>query len=741
MKKQLFLGTALLAALSAFPQRAILHATPSKVGMDVKLAAKYAILNSAEKAVPAQVTVKPAKGVSAPQQRSSSAAFTWDAVSGSMNVYGVLVSNSKPLQYNDELNAVSFIHRKSASYQPNPYPTPLGAETGAIVALVSQNWGNWDSTCVWNDNTNWARYPQGGIYNPPMSPATNTSLANAYAVAMGPITTANTSVGWTGNFYASKKLDVFDNVASTATGAQQFITSQGATASGLNYPPTGKVDFSRLDFTATDDGVVRSLGAIFDNPNGTTAASQGIRGLRIVKGVFSSGTFVWTGDSISYQDATISGITGLPLTLSSRAHMAWNEAGTTGYVWYYGSKAGATGNNIGMQPIIYKTTNSGLTWTPFPSINFNDKATFKAPVLDHLFPAFNDTSAVIPFFNYVEGIDGTVDVNDQLHIMTTLISSNRAHPDSIFGTYTFPNWDGETYSYAHGLANLAPYDLTVRMNRPYIYDFYSSSTGWNVAVVDSMGSEAPGETPTDDGFADNPWDNTGEQGTKVSSDARMQMSRTPGGSKIIYTWAESDTGVTNQGRKWNHMNNLHVRLMDVNPSFQTPAYTVHESEYNLTANVTYVKDRAQMHNTSPKCAVTATAVGSYTVTLPIKVTNNQSSPMVQLNPVTHWYTAAAMEFTVKTPSGIHENQGDVMGSVLFPNPAVSKTNLQINLKNSATLEISVFDLVGQMVSTKSVQAEAGANNIPVNVESLRSGIYIVNVKTGNTTTAHKLILE
>jgi hypothetical protein len=149
-----------------------------------------------------------------------------------------------------------------------------------------------------------------------------------------------------------------------------------------------------------------------------------------------------------------------------------------------------------------------------------------------------------------------------------------------------------------------------------------------------------------------------------------------------------------------------------------------------------------MHNTSPKCAVTATAPASYTVTLPIKVSNNQSTPMIQVNPVTHWYSAAAMEFTVKTEDvGIRENNGDILGSVLFPNPAVNKTNLQINLKNSATLEISVYDLVGQQVSTKSVKAEAGENNIPVNVESLGSGIYIVNVKTGTTTMAHKLILE
>lgn len=94
-----------------------------------------------------------------------------------------------------------------------------------MVAEISNDWGvSWDSTCFWSNNTNWARYPQGGIYN---APATNTSnaMSSAYIVGSGPCTSAASS--WVGNWYASKQLGGlnYNNAPSTAVGAQQFMTT------------------------------------------------------------------------------------------------------------------------------------------------------------------------------------------------------------------------------------------------------------------------------------------------------------------------------------------------------------------------------------------------------------------------------------------------------------------------------------------------------------------------------------
>jgi hypothetical protein len=99
--------------------------------------------------------------------------------------------------------------------------------------------------------THWGRYPQGAIYSPP----NNTSIANSYIVGSGPTVSGS---AFTGNWYASKQLNSFNNVASTAPGAQQFL------AFGLStYPPNLKEHgWSRVGFTSTDDGKVRSLAIV-----------------------------------------------------------------------------------------------------------------------------------------------------------------------------------------------------------------------------------------------------------------------------------------------------------------------------------------------------------------------------------------------------------------------------------------------------------------------------------------------
>ncbi|HRD40819.1 MAG TPA: hypothetical protein PLC65_19475, partial [Bacteroidia bacterium] len=103
---------------------------------------------------------------------------------GSMNAFGVLVSESKPLNYYPALNAVTFIHRKSLTYTPTS-----NGNSGSIVGMYTTNNGTtWDSTCIWASGSDLARYPQGGLYNP----LGNTNVNNAYMLGMGPVTNGTT---------------------------------------------------------------------------------------------------------------------------------------------------------------------------------------------------------------------------------------------------------------------------------------------------------------------------------------------------------------------------------------------------------------------------------------------------------------------------------------------------------------------------------------------------------------------
>jgi len=714
MKKQLFFGSALLAAIGAFAQ------TPSgKIngGIADVVRNKY-VINENLKSVQENPPVHTANA-----KRSSGTAVDaqWKLISQSMNFFGVLVPDSKPLYYNAELDAVSFVQRVSPNYTPNPVPS-ADARSGVMVAMVSSDWGShWDSTCIFNNDLYLTRYPQGGIFNPP---GNTQGISGAYVVGMGPGTTP-TPQKWIGNWFASKKLNVFNNVADVSDPlSQQFITS---------YPVdtvVGKVDFARQDFVITSDGYVRALGGIFDDINATTVSGQGFRGGRIVKGQFSSGHFVWTGDSISLHDTPTAydSTTNTFYNQFGIVNMAWGESGQYGYLWFLGLRTGATGNNLGFTPIIWKTSDHGTSWHLMPAMNFNDTVTFQ-PVLSKLdapeVPA-NWGARRLPFFNYGEEIAGVVDGNNKLHIVSTMWSVRDTTTGALW-TYTNTAGDGQVYRYKHTASST---DAPI-----YIYDFTETNTGWNVVVVDSMASEYPSTTSGSSiyniGYSENPW--AVYTGSKQSSNARIQLSRTSDGKFIVYTWAESNTQITNGGLRWNNKPDIHVRMRDINDS------KVLNGEFDVTgsAEELFVQAAAFLHNTSPTCKVTSSPT-AYTLKLPLKISN--SATLEQDKTCNHYYSTAELAFP-RSDVGFKENELLGAGSALYPNPAANSAVLQLQLKNNSKVSVKVMNSVGQILSTTNTDAVAGANEININMEGLSSGIYLVNVNIDGASITKKLIVK
>jgi hypothetical protein len=764
MKKQLLLGSALLAAIGAYSQQAVTKEKVNSFNMAAYLSEKFERqLNPVEPSQAAAKTTPQTAPVQGPQmdlsqsQKSSSAILApanWNAFTGSMNIYGNLVSYSRPLNYNDNVQAVSFIHRKANDYIPNPFPSQSGAQSGAIVGMITDNWGNeWDTTLLWNHEDYWGRYPQGGIY----APVGETSIkdGNTYIIATGPITAV--AGGWVGSFFASKRVDSLggagnNDTVSTGINDHQFIANSGAL-------PIGKVDFPRLDFTATDDGVVRVLGILANNVNGTTNAAYGFMGASMVQGTFISGTFSWMVDSF-IPDVMINGA-GSQYVLGS-PHMAWNESGTVGYVWFIGVRnprpgMGDTLNNMGYQPIVFKTTNSGASWTELPRIDFNTTSGAYDDVFSTLLATNTNSNLAIPFFTPGEGQDGIVDRNDRLHIVSTVVGTFSGHPDSLGYTFIINNWDGEQYRWGHRAGW-----------RPTLFDFTETPTGWMVTTIDSMSTEAPGTAAGDDGYNDNPWDATGgTSGTdKVDADARIQLSRTPDGRYIVYTFAESDTGFTTLGHKWNSLPNVKARMAEIGVESGTTAaaVVVHPTEVNVTKPAStslppytshpQVADRAVMHYVSPKCAVISnTASSGVAIGLPVTVSNNSFVPMKQLNPVTHYYLSANLNFdnvssvdwpvisTTQTVNSVASADKLDANTKLFPNPSSGNALLGISLENASDLDLTVMNSVGQVVRTISVKAQSGRNVIDLNTAGLESGIYLVNIKTGEATATKKLLIQ
>jgi hypothetical protein len=730
MKKQLLIGSVLLASMSTYSQSNQAKPVPSGViNIAEKLAQKYAVLNNPTESTAAKANNSPAPAVEvnipeSPAGLSAVAAPTvqWNAIGGSMNIYGMLVSLSKPLNYDARLNAISFIHRKGTTYDAQPV-----SNSGAIVAHITTNWGaTWDSTCIWSDGTNLARYPQGGIYNP----AGNSNINNAYAVGCGPVTGGS---GWVGNWYASKQLGAgnYNNTASAAPGAQQFIANTGPFAPALN-----KHDFSRYSFSTTDNGVVRSIATIYGDVSGTTNQSQAIRGAMIVKGTFNAGTFTWTGDSIIPQTIVRSNgskqFFGQPM-------MAWNEAGTVGYVVFIGAAATATGSNKGWQPIVYKTTNSGASWVNIPGIDFNSPA--MQPVKDHIATVNTNTNLEVPFFKIDEGLDCIVDADNKLHIVGTLVGTARTHNDSLEYTWQFTNQGVSGYGWGHSPGN-----------RPYVYDFIGDGLdAWTYVTLDSLSSEGPGGSTGAAGYDDNPWDaDPNNSGSKVSSDSRLQLGRTPDGQYIVCSWAESDTNFTNNSVKWNTLPNIKARCLLTSPG--SSVVTLSPTEINVTrptpaVPVTYsvnnnVAFRAMFHYQS-RTGLFVNCVGSNSVHVNMPFTVSNSNPYSQLTENRIWFSSSTLEFGgLTTCTGIQQNLAYNVNNIdVFPNPANSNATISVDLKEEGRITVGIYNTVGQLLSSNFANGNLGENKINMNVENLSSGIYMVKVQVGNSTSTKKLIVQ
>lgn len=79
---------------------------------------------------------------------------------------------------------------------------------------------------------------------------------------------------------------------------------------------------------------------------------------------------------------------------------------------------------------------------------------------------------------------------------------------------------------------------------------------------------------------------------------------------------------------------------------------------------------------------------------------------------------------------------------LFPNPATDQCGLKFNLSQTKTLEVTVFNVLGEKVHTvqKSIYNE-GENEVYLNTSSLSHGMYIVKVYDGARAINRQLIIN
>jgi len=669
MKKQLLFGLTAFASLAAVAQNS--HRTVANLKAKKMETMKFA------PAEPSIFNITPASTNFA----SKVSAAPYKRIGGSANGYGVIVAESRCMQYNEALNTVGLVYRQGATWAGIP-----NWNSGTVsYAWSSNNGSTWDSTVVLASSTQLHRYPCAAMYNP----IGNTTPSNAYAVVSGPWLPGS---AWQGVYFGSKQLLA---PGTNTVNANLYIDNLALTAG------QAKQDFSRVDPQTTADGIVHIVGQIYGDANGTTAATQMWRGAMINKGVFNAGSFTWTLDSLK-PDFKLDN-SGAQSGYTGTANMAWNETGTIGYVIFYGVDANATAGTSqnSFQPYVYKTINSGTTWSRFaPLFDFTT-----IPVVNDRLLGVHNTTLAKPFIAPGEGASATVDAVGNLHLFTTLSSAFSDDLDSL-GYTVSPNYN-QIWN--------------------YLMDFKTTSTGWDAMIVDSLNNAGPAA-------AESNW--TGAGGN-LAYDARCQISRTTDGNNLIYSWADSDSSSVTT-----HISTLPDVFMkgyDVTANKMT-------CKKNMTTGKALVASQAFFFFASPIIAKpTATSF-----LIPTSVVRSDDGSNNGDNPISQFYiddnTFATSEFTV-TPNGsgcsaasgvgINELANTVSYLNFYPNPASSNGTVEVSLVENAKMDIVVMNSVGQTVYTSSFEGTAGNNKVDINLSNLSAGLYFYQVKIANSKSVTK----
>ena len=110
-------------------------------------------------------------------------------------------------------------------------------------------------------------------------------------------------------------------------------------------------------------------------------------------------------------------------------------------------------------------------------------------------------------------------------------------------------------------------------------------------------------------------------------------------------------------------------------------------------------------------------------------------------------TDATWYYTTQTPMvrlnfdptiGLDENE-NVFGVKLYPNPATDAVSIDYNVANASDVTIELTDLAGKTIATVNNTANAGVNTVSFNTEALSTGVYNVVISTDNGTVTEKFI--
>ena len=88
-----------------------------------------------------------------------------------------------------------------------------------------------------------------------------------------------------------------------------------------------------------------------------------------------------------------------------------------------------------------------------------------------------------------------------------------------------------------------------------------------------------------------------------------------------------------------------------------------------------------------------------------------------------------------------EDQETFTELTLFPNPVEDEVNVRFNLNNAQNVDFYIQDISGKMIKSHTVQAAVGSNLVVLGTDELASGMYFLNISSGESQQAIQFVVK
>jgi hypothetical protein len=464
-----------------------------------------------------------------------------------------------------------------------------------------------------------------------------------------------------------------------------FYCTQKLDGSSIKYHLEATGDTlkpANINLTVCDGGKIRAAGKVSQ----VTAGSLRYPYFYYRGGQVQGDSVLWDAYVYpfknTYQDRLFSNDT---TSWAFAENMAFSKDGMTGYFYNMGLEITDDAFNSGPKPIVWKTIDGGTTWTKLPLL---DLSTLNADISPWIKPTRATLYSTNPVYrpgimagSTVEenNFPGIVDMNGNLHIACNIEGMYSNHPDSLDYTYQYNVWN--------------------------MFDLHTTSTGWAVNIVDTIHAGIDkGATFSDQNL-----------------DHSYHVARNADATKLFFMWTDTDLDTSN------YMPDIHARAFDlVSGKFTASKKLTFETDYILFNATQNVVDSNGTFFMPATFAIPGGSTGT-----------------VDAEP-THYFVKGLKFLTAEFEPdfGINDITLSSDNVSVNPNPAKDFVNIKLNLTKAANVKITVYNLLGSEVLSKSYgKLISGDSKLTLNTSDLNSGIYFFTVQAGSDRITKKIIVE